>query len=538
MMSQADPVTSERLRGLLDAVVAMSRELTLDAVLDHVVRTACTVVGAEHGFLGVLETRPERRFGTFVVHGLDHRQVQQALLLPSGGMLADLLDPPGPLRVDDIRTRHDRDRFPALHADMTSFLGVPIVIHDQVFGHLYLTDRIGAPTFTAEDEQALVALAAAAAVVVENARLYEQTEHQRRWLAGRAEMTTALLEPVTRLGMMRMVVDKVREVSDAEVAVMLMPDDDGRQRVRAVSGLDARIVGSVPTLPDGVAMVPEDREPVVVDRFDDELDPWGADWPRLTTYLAVAISAIDGTGLLLIGWTAGRRVPTTSLDPAFLQAFAQQASLGMQVARAQDDQARLAVYEDRDRIGRDLHDLVIQRLFAVGLSLEGMMREVLTDQARTRLDQAVDDLDNTIKDIRRTIFDLGRTVASTGLRQDLEQIVDEASPLLGFLPEMRISGRLETVPDAVGVNLLHVVREQLSNIVRHAGARHVTIQLDCTRQVELTIRDDGHGKQGESVGNGLQNMQHRARQLGGACRIDSQPGRGFEIRWAVPKEQP
>ncbi|MEH3034160.1 MAG: GAF domain-containing sensor histidine kinase [Aeromicrobium erythreum] len=436
--------------------------------------------------------------------------------------------PPHLLRGLDVRAR-----FPGVASGGTPLLGVPLRAGDDAVGALYLAAPATGRGFTDRDEEVVGGLAAAAGAVLATVRLHERTERHRRWLAAQADVAAALREPLTRGATQRLLVDTVRPVAEADVAVLLGPDPDGL-RVRAVDGLDKRVVGSFPRVPPAVRTVATSGDVIAVGPVTESL--WGDDWPALVSYQAAAVPSIDGTSVLVVGWTGADTVPA-GLDPDLLRSYADQASFGLQVARAQHDQAQLAVYEDRDRIGRDLHDLVIQRLFAVGLSLQGMTRHVNDDAGRERLVQAVDDLDRTIADIRRTIFDLGRTVAASSLRQDLEQVVDEAAALLGFEPRLVITGRLDTVSDVVAAHLLHVVREQLSNVVRHAHARHVDVILDCERMVELTIRDDGRGRTGEGAGNGLANMQHRARQLGGACRIVTRPGAGFEIRWAVPKEQ-
>ncbi|RYJ05102.1 MAG: GAF domain-containing protein, partial [Actinomycetales bacterium] len=192
-------LTSERLRGLLAAVVALSSDLTLDGVLQRIVDSASELVGARYGFLGVLDGRSERRLGTFAVHGLDDAHQEMIGRLPQGeGLLGLVIDHPEPLRIAHLDDHPSRAGFPRLHPDMTSFLGVPIRVHDRVFGNLYLTEKDDGEGFTSEDEEIAVALASAAGVVIENARLWEQGEYQRRWLLSAAEITTALLQPITR----------------------------------------------------------------------------------------------------------------------------------------------------------------------------------------------------------------------------------------------------------------------------------------------------------------------------------------------------
>lgn len=535
-------VTSERLRGLLAAVVALSSDLTLDGVLQRIVDSASELVGAKYGFLGVLDGHSERRLGTFAVHGLDEAHQQMIGRLPQGeGLLGLVIDHPEPIRVAKLDDHPSRAGFPRLHPDMTSFLGVPIRVHDRVFGNLYLTEKDGGGGFTAEDEEIGVALASAAGVVIENARLWEQGDHQRRWLQSAAEITTALLQPITRADAVQLVVDRARTASEADVVVLVMPDDDGRLIARAVSGVPGGFVGRSIGLTTLLADALGSDEGVVLPDvgknaiYGLEVVPH---WPALSSLEAVPLPGIDGDGVLVLGWHATTTAPAWALELELPSSFARHASLVMQVVRAQEDRARLAVFEDRDRIGRDLHDLVIQRLFAIGLALDHTSRMAETAPVRTRLTAAVDDLDQTIKDIRRTIFDLNTPLNPADLRSDIESIVGDAQRLLSFRPELDVRGPVNSdVPGIVAENLLLVLHETLSNIVRHAEATEVSIEVDCTGdQVLLVVRDDGKGLQGSTLGSGLRNMRHRAANLGGSCLFESGPGRGLQVRWHVPKE--
>ncbi|MEH3069290.1 MAG: histidine kinase [Aeromicrobium erythreum] len=209
----------------------------------------------------------------------------------------------------------------------------------------------------------------------------------------------------------------------------------------------------------------------------------------------------------------------------------------MQVVRARESQAKLAILEDRERIGRDLHDLVIQRLFAIGLSLDSISSSV-TPQVGERLSDAVDGLDQTIKEIRRTIFDLSSPSVPANLRLEIDAIVGEAERMLGYRPVVDTHGPVESVvPDIVAEQLTAVLKEMLSNIVRHSHAGEVTIDLDVTDGIVLTVTDDGLGLDPEQpFGNGLRNMRHRAQNLGGTCEFSEPSHGGLQIRWSVPQE--
>jgi len=218
------------------------------------------------------------------------------------------------------------------------------------------------------------------------------------------------------------------------------------------------------------------------------------------------------------------------------EAFAAQVSLVLEVAESQEDRARLAVFEDRDRIGRDLHDLVIQRLFAVGLTLENTSRLAGEGRVADRISAAVDQLDVTIKDIRRTIFELGNPRRAADLRDEINETVAAVVPSLGFKPQVRTMGAVHSgVSDEVRAHLLAVLHEALSNVARHALATSVTVVLEVSGdQVVLTVADDGRGLRGAHTGNGLRNMHERAEKLGGTCELGPAGDTGTRVVWQVP----
>jgi signal transduction histidine kinase len=239
-------------------------------------------------------------------------------------------------------------------------------------------------------------------------------------------------------------------------------------------------------------------------------------------------------GVLVLGWARDNAAPFYDVDVRQPQRFAIQAALALQIARAQGDRARLALFEDRDRIGRDLHDLVIQRLFAIGLSLESTT-QLLQPEVAQRVAAAVDDIDATIKDIRRSIFALSAAPGASDLRRDLNEVVRRVTPSLGCTPTLATEGPLNSAvaPD-VAEHLLAVLGEALSNIARHAHAAHVVISLSVAEEVALTVRDDGVGMSGGQRRSGLRNMQDRAEELGGDLTVTSGPGAGTIISWVVP----
>jgi signal transduction histidine kinase len=240
-------------------------------------------------------------------------------------------------------------------------------------------------------------------------------------------------------------------------------------------------------------------------------------------------------GALTLAWLPEHASAADAVDQALPASFAEQATLALQLARAREDQQRLVLFEDRDRIGRDLHDLVIQRLFAVGLGLESVARSTTDPKVTERLTTAVDDLDGTIKDIRRTIFALGALADSADLQAEVTRLVDRAAATLKFRPTLVIEGPLRTlVPPAVAPDLLAVLGESLSNASRHADASSVAVTVAVDNHVRVVVTDDGRGIAEDVRESGLGNMRERALKHGGTLTVTSPPGGGTTVDWRVP----
>lgn len=522
MVRQAD--AAERLSGVLSAVASISSDLSLDGLLDRILHEAGQLVGAEHGYFDVLD----RRIGPPAAYGIDGVVSPDQL---DRQLLVDLL------AQSDAHLEPDA----ADPAECAVFIGVPVKIHDHVFGHLYLVGASTARGFSQEDEEVTIALATAAGVVIENARLYEEGERQRMWLEAAAGITSALLSPISRSTGLHLVADRARDVSAADFVALLMPADDETLMVEAVSGVpevgvlgervDARrsVAGDAARLRQTIVVPDTELEP----RYEHQKTPA---WPDLGSLMVLPLRSGDETGALIVGWLKGHQADRWELDPGLPQRFADQAALVLQVARAQEDQARLAVFVDRDRIGRDLHDLVIQRLFGIGLVLDNTTKLITSAAAADRLSAAIDDIDQTIKDIRRTIFALSSPADSHDLRAEIEEIVQHASKLLGFSPEVRFTGPIDSVvSDTVRGHLIAVLGEAISNIVRHARATRVCVELDVTGDIALAVGDDGVGLEPPQAGTGLRNIRERAALLGGRCEIETERGTGTRMTWTVPR---
>jgi signal transduction histidine kinase len=542
--------TQDRLGHLLEAVVALAGDLSLDSVLERIVTTATALVGAQYGALGVLAEPGyggDRRLREFVTAGLTVQQRELIGDLPSGhGLLGLIIDHPEPVRLDRISQHPASYGFPANHPPMSTFLGVPVRIRDQVFGNLYLTEKGGGESFTSEDEQVVVALAAAAGVVIQNARLYEEASRRQRWLEAAAEITAALLGDVNREQALQLVADRAREVAGADVAAVLLREGETDDLIVSVisgvqgSALPGTIVPAGQGLV-GVVMQTGERivtaDPLRHPRYDEGGFIGALAWPEMGPTMDLPL-CMDNTlaGVLVLVWDESREQAFVDTDVAMAEAFAEQAALALQVATAREDQARLAVFEDRDRIGRDLHDLVIQRLFAIGLTLENVVRLSTRPEIINRVTGAVDDIDETIKDIRRSIFGLGGGRASvTELRTELGRILDEEAVVLGFRPRFSTDGPIDSaVRDQVRPHLLAVVREALSNTARHAKASSVTVVCQVGKDILLTVTDDGVGIADDVQVSGLRNMRERAEALGGTFEVERVPEGGTRVVWTVP----
>jgi signal transduction histidine kinase len=415
---------------------------------------------------------------------------------------------------------------------MHSFLGVPIRVRDAIFGNLYLTEKRGGGEFDEEDEAVVLALAAAAGVAIQNARLYSETRQRERWLEATSDVSTALLSGADPEDVLTLIGSRAREVTDAELALIALPLDDHRLLVEVAEGEAAdRVRGLL------VDQVDSPLADVVLNSelrmLTDAEAPFG-----LGAGIAVPLGGKDGParGVLLL--TGVPTVDTASVVRT-LASFAAQAAVALELAERRRDAERFAVFEDRDRIARDLHDLVIQRLFATGMQLEGAARLIdqRPEEATARVHRAVDDLDGTIRELRSTIYGLQAPQdGPPSLRALLLQVVDAGTEQLGFAPSLRLDGLLDTlVPQLLSDHLLAVLREALSNAARHSKASVVSVLVAVRDgQLLLEVTDDGVGIPEEGRRSGLANLHARAAELGGELVLNSAPGLGTQLTWRVP----
>ncbi len=520
------PPLSGPARALLDAVTAISTDLDLGSVLTRIVESATELTHARYGALGVIGGG-EGGLVEFVTTGIDAETRGRIGDLPRGrGILRLLIDQPETLRLDDLSAHPSSYGFPANHPPMTSFLGVPVRIRGTVFGNLYLTEKAGGVPFTVEDETLVQTLATAAGFVIDNARAYGLSERRRRWLEAVAELTGALQPPVDRGLALRRIAEATRSFSGAHATAVLSLPGSRPPEVEAAE--DPGGVLSTSLRRDLLAAVARGADRLVA---GDPIDLW------LGEHFVVVIplrAHLAEHGALAALYDPVHR-PQLVEERELLASFADQAALALDRAQALSERAAMAVVSDRERIARDLHDVVIQRLFATGLHLQGLRAGIASPEAAARIDRAVDELDLTIRDIRGTIFEL-ESRRTDSLRAELRGLVKEYSPALGFSPEVRTRGPVDTsVPADVRAHLMAVLREAVSNVARHARAGQAQIEVIVDGdQLRLTVLDDGAGPPAEPAESGLRNVRRRARELGGSCRMDAREPSGTAFVWTVP----
>ncbi|GAA3232626.1 GAF domain-containing protein [Pseudonocardia petroleophila] len=528
--------TRDRMQGLLDAVVAVGEGLELDATLRRIVQSAVDLVDARYGALGVLGAGGG--LSRFLHVGLDEQTRASMGPLPEGrGLLGQLIADPRPLRLADLGRHEASVGFPPNHPPMRSFLGVPVRVRDAVYGNLYLTEKIGGGEFTAADEAVVRALAAAAGIAVQNADLFEQTRLRQHWLEASAEIRSELLSGATEQDALRLIARRTLELTGSDaVLIVLGPDPDGGDLVvRGQCGGDlADLLGRRIGVDDPLLHeVLESRAPVLAPSAGPLLDGMAGHGPTM----AVPLRSQEAvTGVLV----ALRRHGGPGFLPGevpLLTSFAEQAVLAMELGDRNRALRQLDVFADRDRIARDLHDHVIQRLFATGMQVQGTLRRTADPDLRDRLAHVVDELDTTVREIRTAIFDLHTAGdgPAAGVARRLLDTAAEAAAGSGITPSLRISGPIDAlVPADLGAHAEAVVREAVSNVVRHAAASAVTVTVEAGEDLRIDVVDDGVGIDPTAARSGLRNLEQRARDRGGECTVAPAAGGGTRLSWRVP----
>jgi signal transduction histidine kinase len=537
-----DAVSEDRSARLLEAGLILASELSLPAVLQHIVDLAAELTGARYGALGVLGERGG--LIDFITTGISPHERAAIGHLPVGrGILGVLIHDARPLRLADIAGDPRSVGFPPNHPRMRSFLGAPVMARGQVFGNLYMTEKRGRAEFDADDEQALVLLAAQAGVAIENARLYEEARRRAERLEAVRELADVILAGSELDPALALVARRARELVDADLAAVVVPgaDTDALQ-VRAAEGAGAEpLLGQVLAADGALAGdVPRTgAQATVADlaghaRAAVATAVGGRPGPAVSVPLRVRGQPF---GALVMVRAAGR-ASFTDQDVVLVETFAEQAAVAFEYIRAQSELRRMAVLEDRERIAGELHDGAIQALFAVGMRLQGTASRSPDADQRQRIEHAVGEIDRVIRDLRNYIFGLRPGVlADRQLDQALRQLVDD------FQQRTAVTAVADIDPDVAAQlgsragDVVQLAREALSNVSRHAGA--ATCRVSLHRQdggAVLEIDDDGGGFDPATVlpGQGLGNLRARAKRLGGALELTSVIGEGTTVRVELP----
>jgi len=545
---------------LLKAAIALASHLDLATVLQQFVETAARLTGARYAAMGVLDAYGET--STFVQSGMDPADVARLGHPPRGYGVLGAIPQNDYLLLDDLTQHQDFGGFPPGHPPMHAFLGVPIRIEETVYGRLYLTDKAGG--FTEQDATTVTLLASAAAVAIQNSRMYASARDRERWLRVEQEITTTLLSGAEEEEALEMIAARVRQVADADVAIIVLPSIGDDWVMEIVDGEDAdEFLGTVMP-PDGRAMtVLRDGQGLIVDSLSRSRVLRVPAMRRFGPAMYAPLQA-KGRGIgVLILLRREDRPPFVPSDLTTAESFASQAALALVLAEARHAQDVAALLDERARIARDLHDLAIQQLFATGMQLEAARNAVRAGEHHpvklaAVLEAALAGVDDSVRQIRSIVHSLRDPDANVALVERLRREASLARSGLGFAPSLVIDvdGRLGGTPEEDALlaevidaridadladDVVAVVREGMANAARHARSSSVFVRVSVTGAgrsgwVHVSVEDDGSGvDQRTTRRSGLDNLAARARRHGGTCSIEPGPGgAGSVLTWEAP----
>lgn len=528
----------DRVDGLIDAILAITSGLKLDATLRAIVHTAAELVDARYGALGVRGY--DHRLVEFVYEGIDEETRHLIGSLPEGrGVLGALIEEPKPIRLDDISRHPASVGFPLHHPPMRTFLGVPVRIRDEVFGNLYLTEKADGQPFSDDDEVLVQALAAAAGIAVDNARLFEESRTREAWIEATRDIGTQMLAGADPAMVFRLIAEEALTLMAGAATLVAVPLDDEAPACEVddlviveVAGEISPAVKQMTVAVSGTSIggVFHDRTPRRFDRLDLAVDGPVEPGPALV----LPLRAADTVAGVLVALRSADEQPFSDKQLDMMAAFADQAALAWRLATAQRQMREVEILTDRDRIARDLHDHVIQRLFAVGLTLQGAAPRARVPAVRESIYSSIDDLQEIIQEIRSAIFDLHAGPSrATGLRHRLDKVIDQlAIPALHTT--VQYTGPLSVVDTVLANHAEAVLREAVSNAVRHANATSLAINVSVEDDVRVEVVDDGVGISGDITESGLRNLRQRADDAGGEFTVENMPTGGTLLRWSAP----
>jgi two-component system sensor histidine kinase DevS len=543
-----------RLEALHRASMALVSDLSLDTVLERIVHLAREQVGARYAALGVLDERGVLEH--FIPVGMPPEEMRRIAHPPIGqGLLGVIHNEKTTIRIADIAKDERRVGFPPHHPLMTSFLGVPILSGSQVLGQIYLTDKEEYPEFTPDDERVIETLATYAAVAIGNARLYEDlltrdkaVTQRNRDLALLNSIGEMLASTLNEDEILQKTLDQVMEYLQVEAGEIFLATEDGQSLILALHRGEAGEVFWTKDrfeLGEGfVGIAAETVKPVVTNFLE-----------RDTRYLRLAVVeagfrciaciplAARGSVVGVMGIATRNEHHLDQRELSLLSAIGTWAGITIENARLAQQSRRLAVLEERERIGMDLHDGIIQSIYAVGLALDyaRMSLKENPKEAQAKIDQAIDGLNRTIRDIRSYIMDLRpRQFRGEDLMDGLQRLVDEFCANTDL--EIDLTGPDDgqiVLPTTHATALFHICQEALANIAKHAAAQQASIDLwTAPGRALLEVSDDGQGfdlrKMSVTLGHGLSNMHTRAQKVGGDVEVTSELGKGTTVLAWVP----
>jgi signal transduction histidine kinase len=545
-MAQTDEA---RLRAVLDAAIAVSSELSLDAVLQRIVEGAASLTGAQYAALGVIN--PSRQaLERFAVTGIDDATRDAIGDLPSGrGILGVLIRDATPLRIDDLSADPRAVGFPPNHPPMRTFLGVPVLLRGVAYGNLYLTEKAGGSPFSEEDQEIVQLLAGQAAVAIENARLYESATRWGEQLQSLTDVGNALSTEIELPKLLDLVVGRLRELIAARVVFIAMPQPDGAVVIETVAGDDPNdYVGTrLDPMRSKTARVLERRRSERVDSLleDPEVDQTTARKLGARTGLWVPLVVRDRAIGVLVAQDKEEADDArfTDEDLRIAEAFAERAALAIDLSErvARDALRRVVAGQEleRQRLARELHDETGQALTSILLGLKAIEEAGNGQDVRKSVRDLRELVVATLQDVRRLAVELRpKALDDFGLVPALQRLAETFAEQTGIrvhveaaLGDSRLSGETETA-------LYRIVQEALTNVIKHAQAATVSVVL--TRKgdsVVAVIEDDGRGFDPTDTRDerlGLLGMRERIALVNGQLSVESRPGEGTTLAVEVP----
>ena len=549
MHAQLDELLDARdqMERLLRVIVEIGAGLDRDATLHRIISAARELTSAPYGALAIRDR--DGNLKSFVHEGMDAETVRLIGHLPVGkGLLSlSLLDTPA-LRMDDLTTHRAAVGFPEHHPRMRAFLAVPITIRDTVFGNLYLTHVDPARVFSESDEVAARALAFAAAVAIDNAQVFERERTSVKWMEASREITTALLSrPEPHQRPLQLIAERACVLTDAEQAIVLVPadadaadDEVDTLVVSAAVGLHAAdVLGQrVPVDGSTSGAVFRSGEPLITEKLRYPIQAF-TDIGHRPAILMPLRARDEVVGVIAIARGADQP-PFNASYLDLVSDFATHAAIALVLASAREDARQLTILAERERIAHDLHDHVIQRLFAAGMNLQGTLARARSPEVAERLNRTLDDLQTIVEEIRTTIFALKSPAgASDDFRQRIQRVVADLTGNRDLVTTVRLDGPMTAIGTELADHAEAVTTEAVSNALRHSGASRLTVDISVADMFTLNVIDDGCGiPAGNTRHSGLANMKRRAEQLGGTCEITRPPEGGTRVHWVAPLIDP